>query len=1166
MLGLFSRPATRTGAFRAFAGGACLLVLSSYLVLVSGMLDRITGRIVGEMLSTDRIVVSIPSISTDLFWRSSVDTVLVEGSDGLVVRVCDGRVRGALHGFLLQRSVREVTAGTLEITIPAPRQGGPHSTLVQILDAIDRGIVCSADSLRLGYGRIVDSEGLLLDSMSISASVARSNDGATVSAASAACWIRDAGMMRGNGIASLRDGIASSPGFSAVTPFGNLYLTGELRGADGGLTVDADGNFTTERLDLPLSASMDFEAAVRGSISAPVVTTSLRNGEAGISGMEIEFSADTAIAGLDGLALRGVRLSGPGAVCVLDGRFSPGDGSWDGSLQLSLENADPSAYHASLPEGDLSGHLSVSASGESLAVSGGSILLDLGNSSLQGVGIGSASLDASFAGSAWDGSAEVSSPGARMRFQGGGAMGADMIPSSGRGTLSVELDGIEAVPMALRGGLPGFRNLRADLQIEATARELSAAGDVDLDSLSVPGLELGQAGVSGSLALSKAGAEGSVHFDCGSVSAGGMDFSVSGDAELAGMDCAFSDLSVQSSGGLLITGSGAVSYGDTVSVSLSDLKASLSKLRLVTGGEAIARIAPGVLLLDTAVIQTPHGSLVLQGTSGPGGAMTVRVRAGSVDFSTLASTMDMPGGISGVGDFLFWASTGPGGLDADLTGRISMPTCGAYAADSITVSVAVRRSRLEIEGIYSWSDGHRSGLQGTIDSCWSGGRPSISFANPADLDLEVNRLGDWVFYALPVPLRTRGADISAHASYSRIPGGEPQLDLDAVAMADRLTVTSIGMPFSDVVLYITHHSADSSGFNTSLRLASVGRARGVLSAELLAQADNLLTRPGIRAYRFTSTFDRVQTSVSDFAALVLSGSVFAAGEDPRDARPELSGKIDILEGLVGMPSMRAPSGGGAQELPFDLDIAIRSNRGVWFRNSLADIELGVDLNVVTVDGLPTINGSLSSLRGKVHLLDRDFEITQGSIDFIPGNPPQATLSINAETTIRAGLQKDEYLISVLIQGALTSPVITLSGEGPSGELTQEDILALLAVGLTYGELQQIDTGAVREQLEEAAQGYLGRLLARSLREGIGLDELQLTPELLADSTSLALDVGKYLLPELFLSYTGDVFSTEPGTISAQYFFSRDLYVMGTTKSTLHGEQEPSLELHYTLRY
>jgi len=83
---------------------------------------------------------------------------------------------------------------------------------------------------------------------------------------------------------------------------------------------------------------------------------------------------------------------------------------------------------------------------------------------------------------------------------------------------------------------------------------------------------------------------------------------------------------------------------------------------------------------------------------------------------------------------------------------------------------------------------------------------------------------------------------------------------------------------------------------------------------------------------------------------------------------------------------------------------------------------------------------------------------------------------------------------------------------------------------------------------------------------MGLDALSINPDLLSDTTGLTVEVGKYVLPNLYVSYIDDVFSSKPGTISAQYFFSRDLFLEGSSKTTLTGNQEPAMELHYTIRY
>ena len=101
MSDLLSCPGSRGGVLRAWLGGLVLLLLSFYALLLSGWFDEITGRIVGDMLSTETVRITIPSIHTDLFWHSSVDTVLVEGPRGLLVRVTGGGARSLLWRQIL---------------------------------------------------------------------------------------------------------------------------------------------------------------------------------------------------------------------------------------------------------------------------------------------------------------------------------------------------------------------------------------------------------------------------------------------------------------------------------------------------------------------------------------------------------------------------------------------------------------------------------------------------------------------------------------------------------------------------------------------------------------------------------------------------------------------------------------------------------------------------------------------------------------------------------------------------------------------------------------------------------------------------------------------------------------------------------------------------------
>ena len=116
-------------------------------------------------------------------------------------------------------------------------------------------------------------------------------------------------------------------------------------------------------------------------------------------------------------------------------------------------------------------------------------------------------------------------------------------------------------------------------------------------------------------------------------------------------------------------------------------------------------------------------------------------------------------------------------------------------------------------------------------------------------------------------------------------------------------------------------------------------------------------------------------------------------------------------------------------------------------------------------------------------------------------------------------------------------------------------------------MQQVNSSAaLRTEVKLLAQAMLGSLLARNLRHQTGLDTFEIYPELHSDTTSLVLNVGKYVLPDLYFSYEGVVFSADPGNFVIQYLFSNEFYIEGSTRSTIHGDPEPTLELHYTIRY
>ncbi len=615
--------------------------------------------------------------------------------------------------------------------------------------------------------------------------------------------------------------------------------------------------------------------------------------------------------------------------------------------------------------------------------------------------------------------------------------------------------------------------------------------------------------------------------------------------------------------------------GESFSVELDSLRITMNKLRLVRAGGAELTVSPdGTVGMDTLWLDPPSGYISGSGSLGPDGGIDASFNAVSVDIASLGLVLGLDLPVSGVFNCGIEARGHPGDLEAFVHASVDDPTFGSWTqGDSITADASMSGGDLVVDGVWIWSEGVRSGVSLTMDQVWNGTTIDLSPERLVSLEAELTGIGDWLLYILPFPVMTSGASISSRIEYSR---DEPYLSANLAGHFQRFFIAGAQLEFPMSSIYISYPDESSDDdYNASFRITSGQGRNPALTAELRAELlENIPLRTGevpveLAGYDFRAELNGWETILSGLGWVSLSGNLSAASSEPGQ-RPLLRGKISLDEGVIALQSQQAASGeGGApeqQELPFDLYIAVQAERGLWLRNSYMNIELAADITVQTQDRRPVFNGNISVVRGTVSVLNKDFRITSGSVEIIQGNPPGFMLNILAEARVRSSMSREVYTIEVNVTGDPENPEIALSGSGVSGELTNEDIVTLLTLGMTYGEMQQMDTGALETELESVTQGMLGNMIARSIREGMGFDALSISPDLLSDSTGLTVEVGKYVLPNLYVSYIDDVFSAKPGTISAQYYFNRDIYLEGSTKTTLNGNQEPTIELHYTIRY
>lgn len=615
--------------------------------------------------------------------------------------------------------------------------------------------------------------------------------------------------------------------------------------------------------------------------------------------------------------------------------------------------------------------------------------------------------------------------------------------------------------------------------------------------------------------------------------------------------------------------------GDSFGVELDSLRITMNKLRLVrAGGAELTVSSDGTIGVDTLWLDPPAGYISGSGSLGPDGAIDASFNAGSVDIASLGLVFGLDLPVSGVFNCAIEASGHPGALEASVHASVDDPTFGSWTqGDSITVDAALSGGDLLVDGVWIWSEGVRSGVTLTMDRVWNGTSIDLSPERLVSLEAELTGIGDWLLYILPFPVMTSGASISSRIEYSR---DEPYLSANLAGHFQRFFIAGAQLEFPMSSIYISYPDESSDDdYNGSFRITSGQGRNPALTAELRAELlENIPLRTGevpveLAGYDFRAELNGWETILSGLGWVSLSGNLSATSSDPGQ-RPLIRGKISLDEGVIALQSQQAAAGdGGAseqQELPFDLNIAVQAERGLWLRSSYMNIELAADITVQTQDRRPLFTGNISVVRGTVSVLNKDFRITSGSVEIIQGNPPGFMLNILAEARVRSSMSREVYTIEVNVTGDPENPEIALSGSGVSGDLTNEDIVTLLTLGMTYGEMQQMDTGALETELESVTQGMLGNMIARSIREGMGFDALSISPDLLSDSTGLTVEVGKYVLPNLYVSYVDDVFSVKPGTISAQYYFNRDIYLEGSSKTTLSGNQEPTIELHYTIRY
>ena len=217
-------------------------------------------------------------------------------------------------------------------------------------------------------------------------------------------------------------------------------------------------------------------------------------------------------------------------------------------------------------------------------------------------------------------------------------------------------------------------------------------------------------------------------------------------------------------------------------------------------------------------------------------------------------------------------------------------------------------------------------------------------------------------------------------------------------------------------------------------------------------------------------------------------------------------------GLAAWPSRDAVAAGMSGPAatppanPPRLDLTINAPNQFFIRGRGVDAEMGGSLRLTGTSRNVVPIGTLELIRGRVDLLGKRFDLTEGLVELQGSLMP--VIRLVAET------EQDGITTRVIIDGEARDPDITFES---SPDLPQEEVLSQLLFGRGLDNISPLQAAqlanAVAVLAGRGGEGIIGRL-----RSGIGLDDLDLATD---DEGNVQVRAGKYLSENVYSDVSVD---------------------------------------------
>ena len=222
----------------------------------------------------------------------------------------------------------------------------------------------------------------------------------------------------------------------------------------------------------------------------------------------------------------------------------------------------------------------------------------------------------------------------------------------------------------------------------------------------------------------------------------------------------------------------------------------------------------------------------------------------------------------------------------------------------------------------------------------------------------------------------------------------------------------------------------------------------------------------------------------------------------------------------------------------ELNIRITGKNNMYIDNNVARATVSADLILRGTVYRPLLLGRIDSKEGTVYFRNNEFRILHASADFADPNRIVPVIDIAAETTVKG------YNIKMNLEGQVDHFNMSLSSDPPLKEM---DVLSLLTVGRTSGELKGLEGGIGAGEATSFVTGKMQDVIEERLRTITGLDRFQIDPYVSKTTGTVGprVTVSKRLLGDkVFVTYASSVGTVEEQIIKLEYLLTKNVSLIG----------------------